>query len=78
MEEPKATPQTQIPNPPPNSVRTPPHLQSKTKKRLLDSDAQNSSSFKIRALLRDIRPNVLEVLLFTPISPSLPLYPHLL
>ncbi|XP_050386432.1 uncharacterized protein LOC126802772 [Argentina anserina] len=53
---------TQIPNPPPYSVKTPPHLHSKTKKRTLDSDARNSTSFKIRALLTDIRPNVLEVL----------------
>ncbi|XP_050375181.1 uncharacterized protein LOC126792755 [Argentina anserina] len=56
MEEP-----TQISNHTPNSVKTPHHLQSNTKKRTLDSDARNSTS-KIRALLRDIRPNVLEVL----------------
>ncbi|KAM5555303.1 hypothetical protein ABKV19_023286 [Rosa sericea] len=64
MEEPTPPPPTQIPNPPPNSVETPPHLHPKTKKRPLDSDAQipNSGYFKIRAVLRDIRPNVLEVL----------------
>ncbi|KAK9910453.1 hypothetical protein M0R45_034414 [Rubus argutus] len=54
---------TQIPNPP-SSVEAPPSLPPKTKKRPLDCDAHisNSTSFKIRAVLREIRPHVLEVL----------------
>ena len=60
---------TQIPNPP-SSVEAPPSLPPMTKKRPLDSDAHisNSTCFKIRAVLRDIRPNVLEVQLIPNFS----------
>ncbi|KAK9911877.1 hypothetical protein M0R45_035759 [Rubus argutus] len=54
---------TQIPNPP-SSVEAPPSLPPKTKKRPLDSDAHisNSTYFQIRAVLREIRPHVLEAI----------------
>ncbi|KAK9910460.1 hypothetical protein M0R45_034420 [Rubus argutus] len=62
-EKPVQSATTQIPNPT-CSVEAPPSLPPKTKKRPLDCDAliSNSTYFKIRAALREIRPHVIEVL----------------
>ncbi|XP_021800817.1 uncharacterized protein LOC110745055 [Prunus avium] len=60
---------TQIANPPNSEEALPPQpppssLPPKTKKRPLDNDAHisNSSYFKVRAVLKEIRPHFLEVL----------------
>ncbi|KAF3441338.1 hypothetical protein FNV43_RR15252 [Rhamnella rubrinervis] len=71
MEEPKSaqsTPTTQVPNAPTSAQTLPPQpphsLPPKPRKRPLDNDARirNSNCFKIRAVLRDLRPHFLEVL----------------
>ncbi|XP_059651423.1 uncharacterized protein LOC132299018 [Cornus florida] len=74
MEEPRppqTTPPTQpsIPNPSNTAQNLPPHpppppVPPKNKKRPLDSNAnlQNSKYFKMRAVLKDLRPHFIEVL----------------
>lgn len=68
MEDPKPiTPQTQGPNPPNSTPPPPPNNASAqdlpNKKRKIDNaDLQNSNFFKIRAIVKDLRPSILEVL----------------
>lgn len=68
MEEPKAPEAApQLSNPPPTTPLTqtqtplPPTTTTTTKKRPLDSDS-NSNYFKIRAVIRDLRPHFIQVL----------------